>query len=475
MRARTKVLITAAVAVPLVLAGAGTAYATHFQDRALPGSTLAGVSVAGLTRDQVAAIVQQRAADLTVTLDTGATTRTAHLAELGYTVDVEPTVDEVFAANGSWSSYATSLVSSRDVEAVVRIDPATSEKVATELVATSGKAGSDAKVKLAPNKKSFVVVAAVPGKAVTQDSFQDVVSAAARDLSSTRTTLKFVDVVPTVTTAQAQNVADRANALVARSVKVDDGEDEHAASRKTKASWVKVTGADGALTDPTVDAAKVKAWVEKVAKDAEVTATSGVRNVDASGDVKQVVTPAHDGAVMTNAADLASAATTALSSGKSYKGSFERRTIPATWTEHRIAAGAENLVYGATDGEKWIDVNLSKHTMTAYVGAKVAYGPIKMVNGSNLKPTVVGTFHVYLKRASQTMRGSNADGTKYETPDVPYISYFHNGFALHGAPWRSSFGYAGTRGSHGCVNLPVSVAKWVYDFAPIGTPVVTHF
>ena len=84
--------------------------------------------MAGLTRDQVAAIVQERAADLTVTLDTGATTRTAHLAELGYTVDVEPTVDEVFAANGSWSSYATSLVSSRDVEAVVRIDPATTER-----------------------------------------------------------------------------------------------------------------------------------------------------------------------------------------------------------------------------------------------------------------------------------------------------------------------------------------------------------
>ena len=81
--------------------------------------------------------------------------------------------------------------------------------------------------------------------------------------------------------------------------------------------------------------------------------------------------------------------------------------------------------------------------MTAYVGADVVYGPIKMVNGSDEKPTVVGTFHVYHKRELQTMRGSNADGTKYETPDVPYISYFHRGFALHGAPWRSSFGYAG--------------------------------
>jgi len=102
MRARTKVLIGVAVAVPVALGGAGTAYATHYQDRALPGSTLAGVPVAGLTRDEVAAVVAQRAAALTVTLDAGTTTRTAHLAELGYTVDVEPTVDAVFAPNRSW-------------------------------------------------------------------------------------------------------------------------------------------------------------------------------------------------------------------------------------------------------------------------------------------------------------------------------------------------------------------------------------
>ena len=34
-----------------------------------------------------------------------------------------------------------------------------------------------------------------------------------------------------------------------------------------------------------------------------------MRNVDASGAVKEVVKPAHDGAVMTNAAELAAAAT----------------------------------------------------------------------------------------------------------------------------------------------------------------------
>ena len=43
-------------------------------------------------------------------------------------------------------------------------DPATTDAVATGLVGRSDRAGRDAGVKLAPDKKSFVVVAAVDGQ-----------------------------------------------------------------------------------------------------------------------------------------------------------------------------------------------------------------------------------------------------------------------------------------------------------------------
>ncbi|MGL5850765.1 MAG: L,D-transpeptidase, partial [Phycicoccus sp.] len=145
--------------------------------------------------------------------------------------------------------------------------------------------------------------------------------------------------------------------------------------------------------------------------------------------------------------------------------------VKARWKERRIATGAERLAYPAAAGEKWIDVDLGRHTMTAYVGATVVRGPIRMVDGSAEKPTATGTFEVYHKRSLMTMRGNNADGTRYETPNVPWSSFFHRGFALHGAPWRTSFGYSA---SHGCINLPVDVAKWVYDFASIGTTVTVH-
>ena len=81
MRRRTKVLLTAAVAVPLVIGGTGTAYAAHFQSRALPGSTVSGMSVAGLNRAEVARAVRERAADVTVTVTNGDTTEKARLAE----------------------------------------------------------------------------------------------------------------------------------------------------------------------------------------------------------------------------------------------------------------------------------------------------------------------------------------------------------------------------------------------------------
>ena len=474
MRTRGKVLLTATVAVLMVLGGAGTAYAAHFQDRALRGSTVAGVPVSGMTREQVTSALQQRVDSVRVTIDTGSATRTAALADLGYHVDVEATVDDVFAANGSWSSYARALVSTRDVDAVVRPDAARTAAVVTDLVDRDHRAARDAAVRLAADGKSFEVVPAVTGQSVSAESFQDVASAAARTLTSGTATVHFVDVEPAVTTAAAQKVADQANTLVARKVSVSDGEEKHSASRTLKASWVTVPRTDGTLGAPTLDTAKVRAWVDTVAEKAKVETRAGVRNVAASGAVLTVVTEARDGRDVSNAAAVADDAVRALAAGRGFAGRFTYTTTPATWTERRVAAGAEHLAYPAATGEKWVDVDLGAHTMTAYVGAKVVYGPVKMVNGSDLKPTVVGTFHVYYKRELQTMKGSNADGSKYETPDVPWISYFHRGFALHGAPWRSTFGYAGERGSHGCINLPVPVAKWVYDFATIGTTVTTH-
>ncbi|HVC69245.1 MAG TPA: L,D-transpeptidase family protein [Acidimicrobiales bacterium] len=85
--------------------------------------------------------------------------------------------------------------------------------------------------------------------------------------------------------------------------------------------------------------------------------------------------------------------------------------------------------------------------------------------GIEAAPTEVGTWPVYARYVSTTMRGTNPDGSKYNDPGIPWVSYFHGGDALHGFI-RASYGVPQ---SLGCVELPPAHAAVVYPYTPIGT------
>jgi hypothetical protein len=82
--------------------------------------------------------------------------------------------------------------------------------------------------------------------------------------------------------------------------------------------------------------------------------------------------------------------------------------------------------------------------------------------------TPTGTYVVLSKLPSQTMEGV-IGGEYYNVPDVPHVMYFTDrGHAIHGTYWHANFGVPM---SHGCINLPMDVAAWMYDWAPLGMPV----
>ena len=53
---------------------------------------------------------------------------------------------------------------------------------------------------------------------------------------------------------------------------------------------------------------------------------------------------------------------------------------------------------------------------------------------------------------------------------------FNNNVGMHDASWRSEFGrnIYRTNGSHGCINLPYSVAQEIYDYVEKDTPVICY-
>ncbi|UCF60804.1 MAG: L,D-transpeptidase family protein [Anaerolineaceae bacterium] len=117
------------------------------------------------------------------------------------------------------------------------------------------------------------------------------------------------------------------------------------------------------------------------------------------------------------------------------------------------------------DEGRWIDVDVSKQEVTAYVGATEVRRFI-VSTGTRAHPTVLGQFRVYAKYRAAPMSGPG-----YYLPGVPFILYFYKGYSLHGTYWHDNFG---TPMSHGCVNMRTPEAEWLFEFASIGTLVNVH-
>ncbi len=121
---------------------------------------------------------------------------------------------------------------------------------------------------------------------------------------------------------------------------------------------------------------------------------------------------------------------------------------------------------------KWIDVNIRTQTFTAYEGSRAVRSALVSTGVAN-HPTPAGRFAIYVKYKSQTMTGgSKVSNDYYYLPNVPNVMYFYRDYALHGTYWHKNFGRPMSRG---CVNLTLADAEWVFNWAPLGTPVVTHF
>ena len=57
----------------------------------------------------------------------------------------------------------------------------------------------------------------------------------------------------------------------------------------------------------------------------------------------------------------------------------------------------------------------------------------------------------------------------YNVPEVPNVMYFTDyGHAIHGTYWHNNFGVPM---SHGCINLPLDVSDWMYQWLSVGARV----
>jgi lipoprotein-anchoring transpeptidase ErfK/SrfK len=144
---------------------------------------------------------------------------------------------------------------------------------------------------------------------------------------------------------------------------------------------------------------------------------------------------------------------------------------PDQWVEGRkVAMVTPNTTppEGMTTG-RWIEVNLAEQTLAVYDNYQLVYATM-IASGMEPFWTRPGLFQINQKKETETMR--NNDPTDfYYLENVPWTMYFDGPRALHGAYWRTRFGYPQ---SHGCVNLSVGDAHWLFNWAHEGDFVYVH-
>ncbi len=185
-----------------------------------------------------------------------------------------------------------------------------------------------------------------------------------------------------------------------------------------------------------------------------------------------------DGKKFVAAGDLEWRSAVALTGKQKIEGSrLYYETKDAFWVDDRSAGRvdpAKKMPGWGKNGEKWIDVNITKQVLVAYEGTKAVYATLVSSGEAGLgdpetsKSTKRGIFRIHTKYVSMTM-DSDIVGEEFELRDVPYVQYFENGFALHGSYWHDVFGQPK---SHGCVNLAPEDARrlffWTEPQVPYG-------
>jgi LysM repeat protein len=115
---------------------------------------------------------------------------------------------------------------------------------------------------------------------------------------------------------------------------------------------------------------------------------------------------------------------------------------------------------------KWIEIDLTHSTVTAWQGA-IPMRTLLVSLGLPWTPTPPGRFSILSKYPIVDMSGPG-----YYVPGVPHTMFFYKGYAIHGAYWHFNWGQPM---SHGCVNLGLGDAAWIYNWTPLGTPVISHW
>ena len=451
----------AACTAGILLVAAGGVYvgmSQKYKTRFFPNTQINGVDASGKTAAEVQELISEGVNGYTLTIDErNNQTETIAGTDIKLHAEFDGSLEKMVAAQNPFAWLWHMKQEEYTIETMVAYDDAALESQIRNLSCLDPEKAVqpvNAKISEYVSRQGYSIEPEQEGTAVEAEKLTQAVTGAIENLQD-HLSLEEADVYkkPTVLKDDASlaEQLDKMNKYAKMSVTYQFGDSTETLNGDQIHAWL-IANADGSVS---VDSSKVSEYVSEMAK-AHNTSNKAKTLKTSYGSTIQVSGGTYGWKI--NQAAETEALAAIIASGES-------TTREPEYSQKAASHGANDY------GDTYVEINLTGQHLFFYKEGKLVVES-DFVSGNLAKGwgTPAGSYPLAYKQKNAVLKGEN-----YRTP-VNYWMPFNNGIGMHDAKWRSSFGGTiyKTGGSHGCINLPPSVAKTIFDNISAGTPVICY-
>lgn len=445
----------------ILLVAAGGVYvgmSQKYKARFFPNTQINGVDASGKTAAEVQELISEGVNGYTLTIDErNNQTETIAGTDIKLHAEFDGSLEKMVAAQNPFAWLWHMKQEEYTIGTMVTYDDAALESQIRNLSCLDPEKVVEpvnAKISEYVSGQGYLIEPEQEGTAVETEKLTQAVTGAIENLQD-HLSLEEADVYkkPTVLKDDASlaEQLDKMNKYAKMSVTYQFGDSTETLNGDQIHAWL-IANADGSVS---VDSSKVSEYVSEMAK-AHNTSNKAKTLKTSYGSTIQVSGGTYGWKI--NQAAETEALAAIIASGES-------TTREPEYSQKAASHGANDY------GDTYVEINLTGQHLFFYKEGKLVVES-DFVSGNLAKGwgTPAGSYPLAYKQKNAVLKGEN-----YRTP-VNYWMPFNNGIGMHDAKWRSSFGGAiyKTGGSHGCINLPPSVAKTIFDNISAGTPVICY-
>ena len=472
-------IIAAAMIAVVAIALANLVFNIYYSDRFLANTYINNKNVSGKKPEQVYAIfgADDKASELTVTTVSGKKVA-IRMEDIGFRLTSKRRITEIYEDRKKTSWLAALVGGRRNYEYKSAAD-FDSEKL-EEIIKNTDWGSTvtvDAEGVLSDDGKEYHVVPEVTGdKIVDMQKLIEKISADAADGKADIVLDEDSGVyrVPAVKAEDLKKKCDKMNELLGMSITYDF---DYTTETLTGSELV---GMLDVHEDQSVDVYEDKAmdYVEQLADKYDTLNKKRSFHATLQGDI--TVPPSIDAKYgwWIDQEATCRALVQMLHEGKSVD------SVDPVYFEDPagfVYTGVEQARSADDDiGDTYVEVDLTAQHCWYYKNGQLEY-ECDIVSGqttSRTRTTFPGVYKLWYKAENFRLSDENTDGDTWDVECDYWNNISLSGIGMHDSQWRGNeFGgdIYKWEGSHGCINMSLEGAKYIYDNVEFGTPVVMYY